>query len=483
MRSNPMKRACLLLFACGLVSGDAFAFKQLTRLDNAYDNFKQMKIQSLEYQASGRYYQFGQASAPGAPWPAFEVDRYVGTLDFARGAVHAKYHRVQVQEPGRARPHSEQTQDQYAVNGVTWNLAPGPVAMPANLAERNAELWGSPLGFIKAAYEHKARSETHKDGSVTLRFVLDGKYRFEGELSPNNEVVRVRTFIDSPVLGDTPIEFRYLEYRDFDGVRFPTRIERYVAGLPWYELTVSDLKLNVATPFPVPPEIAANPAPSVANIEVTELAPGLLVFGGGTHNSVIVAQRDGIVVIEAPLSEQRSDAVMAKVRELYPGKRISGVINTHAHFDHAGGLRSYVAAGVPVITLKRNADYYARAWAAPHTLNPDRLSTVKRKPVFRTFDTKLSIADDTHPIEVLAIEGSGHNDAFAMVYLPKDRVLVEGDAWTPAPPGAQAPAVVNPLWVNLDENIRRLNLDVARVAPLHGTVQDIGVLRAAVGVN
>jgi glyoxylase-like metal-dependent hydrolase (beta-lactamase superfamily II) len=198
---------------------------------------------------------------------------------------------------------------------------------------------------------------------------------------------------------------------------------------------------------------------------------------------VIVAQRDGIVVIEAPLSEQRSDAVMAKVRELYPGKRITGVINTHAHFDHAGGLRSYVAAGVPVITLKRNADYYARAWAAPHTLNPDRQSKMKRKPAFRTFDTKLSITDDTHPIEVLAIEGSGHNDVFAMVYLPKDRVLVEADAWTPAPPGAQAPAVASPLWVNLDENIRRLNLDVARVAPLHGTVQDNGVLRAAVGAN
>src|SRR6185503_9660261 len=193
MRSNPMKRACLLLFACGLVSGDAFAFKQLTRLDIAYDNFKQMKIQSLEYQASGRYYQLGQASAPGTPWPAFDVDRYVATLDFARGAVHAKYHRVQVQEPGRARPHSEQTQDQYAVNGVTWNLAPGPVAMPANLAERNAELWGSPLGFIKAAYEHHAKIAPHKDGSVTLRFVLDGKYHYEDELSPNNEVVRVRT--------------------------------------------------------------------------------------------------------------------------------------------------------------------------------------------------------------------------------------------------------------------------------------------------
>jgi len=61
-------------------------------------------------------------------------------------------------------------------------------------------------------------------------------------------------------------------------------------------------------------------------------------------------------------------------------------------------------------------------------------------------------------------------------------LLVEADAWTPTPPGARPPAVVNPLWRNLYENILRLGLDVQRVAPLHGTVQDIATLRAALGI-
>ena len=61
-------------------------------------------IQSLEFEAGGRYYQFGQAPAPELPWPAFEVTGYTATLDYAHAAVHAKYRRVQVQEPGRARP-------------------------------------------------------------------------------------------------------------------------------------------------------------------------------------------------------------------------------------------------------------------------------------------------------------------------------------------------------------------------------------------
>lgn len=476
-----MKRAYWLLLVFCLASGDVFAYQKMSRLVSAADKFQLQKIESLEYVAHGRYYQFGQAPAPELPWPAFEVDAYVATLDFARAAVHAKYHRVQVQEPGRARPHSEQTQDQFAVNGVTWNLAPGPVAMPANLAERNAEIWASPQGFLKAAVAHDAKTKAHADGSLTVSFLLDGKYRYEGTLNSADQVVSVRTTLDSPVLGDTPIEFRYLEYRDFNGVYFPTRIERYVAGMPWYELAVSELRVNVAQPFAVPAEIAANPVPSVAAIEVTELAPGLLVFGGGSHNSVVVEQADGIVVIEAPLSEQRSEAVIAQVHERFPGKRITAVVNTHAHFDHAGGLRTYVDEGIPVVTQARNAKYYARVWAASHELSPDRLARSKRAPQFRPFEGRLLLADAVHPIELHEIAGSGHNDAFAMIYLPRDRVLVEADAWTPAPPGAKPPAVVNPLWLNLRDNIGRLQLDVQRFAPLHGSPQTLADFRAALG--
>src|SRR5687767_264376 len=64
-------------------------------------------IQSIEFEAGGKYFQFTQAPAPDLPWPPFAVDGYVATLDYTRQAVHAKYHRVQIQEPGRARPHAE----------------------------------------------------------------------------------------------------------------------------------------------------------------------------------------------------------------------------------------------------------------------------------------------------------------------------------------------------------------------------------------
>src|SRR5689334_17378436 len=83
-------------------------------LDRAAAACRADAIQSLAFDASGRYYQFGQAPAPELPWPAFDVTDYAAEFDYARQTVHARYRRVQVQEPGRARPPADQTMDQFA---------------------------------------------------------------------------------------------------------------------------------------------------------------------------------------------------------------------------------------------------------------------------------------------------------------------------------------------------------------------------------
>ena len=45
-----------------------------------------------------------------------------------------------------------------------------------------------------------------------------------------------------------------------------------------------------------------------------------------------------------------------------------------------------------------------------------------------------------------------------MVYLPKEKLLIEADAYTPAPPNTPPPAVANANNVNLVDNIERLKL-------------------------
>ena len=69
-----------------------------------------------------------------------------------------------------------------------------------------------------------------------------------------------------------------------------------------------------------------------------------------------------------------------------------------------------------------------------------------------------------------------------MVYLPREKILIEVDAYTPAAADAPPPAMPNPFSVNLYENIQRLKLDVRQIAALHGPrVATMADLRAAVG--
>ena len=113
---------------------------------------------------------------------------------------------------------------------------------------------------------------------------------------------------------------------------------------------------------------------------------------------------------------------------------------------------------------------------------PDRLARAPKPATFETFTDKHVLDDGKRQIEVHQIAGSGHNDAYAMVYLPTERILIQVDAYAPLAPNAPAPTAVNPFTVNLLENVDRLKLPVRTIAALHGPrVATIDDLRAAAG--
>jgi glyoxylase-like metal-dependent hydrolase (beta-lactamase superfamily II) len=343
------------------------------------------------------------------------------------------------------------------------------------------EIWTTPHGFVKAALANNATSQP-VDGGSEVSFTLDGKYRYVGRINANSHLERVQTWINNPVMGDTPVETTYSDYRDFGGTLFPGRIVRVQGGHPVLELTVSGVSANAAVEVPAPDAVRSfTPAP--VTVQVEKLAAGVYYLKGGSHHSVAIDQRDHVIVIEAPQHEARSEAVIAKVKETIPNKPIRYLVNTHVHFDHSGGLRSYVAEGATIVTHALNVPFYEKAWAAPRTLNPDRLAQARTPATFETFSDKHVLTDGRRTVEVHQIAGSGHNDAYAMVYLPTEKILVQVDAY--APPAADAPPATtppNPFAVNLYENIQRLKLDVRQIAALHGPrVATLADLRTAVG--
>ena len=75
-------------------------------------------------------------------------------------------------------------------------------------------------------------------------------------------------------------------------------------------------------------------------------------IGAGGMGSVWLA--DHLTLIEAPLSEARTLAVIARARELKPGTPLTQLVTTHHHFDHTAGLRAAIAEGLTIITHEGN---------------------------------------------------------------------------------------------------------------------------------
>jgi glyoxylase-like metal-dependent hydrolase (beta-lactamase superfamily II) len=194
---------------------------------------------------------------------------------------------------------------------------------------------------------------------------------------------------------------------------------------------------------------------------------------------VAVDFKDYIVIIEGPQSDERASAIIAEAKKLIPNKPIRYVVNTHGHFDHAGGLRTFIDEGATIVTHEINKPYYERIASLPHTLVPDKLAASKKKPKFETLTEKKVLTDGNHVIEVHHLQGSGHNEGLLVAYLPKEKILVEADAYNPpAQVDAPVPLPISPFTTNLIDNLDRLKLDFDTVIPIHYAADGRKVTRA-----
>jgi hypothetical protein len=81
-------------------------------------------------------------------------------------------------------------------------------------------------------------------------------------------------------------------------------------------------------------------------------------------------------------------------------------------------------------------------------------------------------------VEIHHIAGSKHSESMLMVYLPREKMLIEADLYSPPAPNATT-IPPSPFAANLVENIDRLGLNVETIVPIHGRVVPMSDLRAA----
>ena len=293
-------------------------------------------------------------------------------------------------------------------------------------------------------------------------------------------LARSESLADDPTRGDAAFSTDYSDYRTVSAVipsaardlhlRIPFRTQQDGPGPGRWETTITRAELNGPLDdslFVLPKELDVSP-----NLPpIKKLSEGVYALQAG----VAVEFADFVIVFEAYGSSPRSIGNIARVRSAIPSKPIRYVISSHYHDDHLGGVREYAALGASFITTRDAVEPLRANLLVRHAMRPDSFSNAPKNPTIEIVDSVRVIEDATRRLDLYQIGPTAHVDRVLIAYLPKERILIEGDLLDM--PG-EKPAAGGEDTEQFAEKIRELRLDVAVIIPIHGspasgTMQDL----------
>ena len=183
---------------------------------------------------------------------------------------------------------------------------------------------------------------------------------------------------------------------------------------------------------------------------------------GTLHLAFVRSPHAHARIVSVDASEARALAYIAETKKMFPNKPIRYVMNTHPHSDHTGGLPALVAEGATIITHRNNEEFFERALNTPRTLLNDTLAKNPKKARVETVGDRKVYSDGTRRVEMYHAYPAPHSNGLLIAYLPKEKILFQGDFSLPAE-GQPANDHVKALAPILD----KLKLDWERYINVH----------------
>src|SRR3989475_3600289 len=438
-------------------------------------------VKTLVIEGEGTNGNLGQDMTPDATSQTFTLTGYKRAVDVAAGRLRIE----QTRTPNFTYFQGQAPQKLVlGIDGnVGYNVAPNGTATritDGNTNDLRAGIYHHPLTIVRAALDPAAKLSNlrNQDNQSVVDITTANGLKFTLAIDGTTKLpTRVVSMTDNANLGDVAIETSFADYQDVNGLRLPARLttktDKYAtAELRVMKQTIDGEAGDLAAPAAAASAAATSGVPP-ANVTAQEVAKGIWWLAGQSHHSVLVEFSDHLTLIETPQNDTRALAVLAKAKEPRPDQPLTQVVNSHHHFDHSGGIRAAVSEGLTIIAQSACAPFYKEAVTRAHTIAPDALAKNPKPLKLETVDDEMVLKDNTMTVNLFHISGSPHADTLLMAYFPKERILVEADVFNPG-------AAVTPFAPNLMENIKKHNLQIDRIVPLHATIAPYSDLVKAV---
>jgi glyoxylase-like metal-dependent hydrolase (beta-lactamase superfamily II) len=481
-----MSRRYKLVFVALLLAGCSKPTPERQIVDDAVSAMggesRIQSVRSLAIDGEGKNFNLGQDVIPDAATQTFAVTGYRRVMDVAGGRARTE----QTRTPNFAYFAGPAAQRQVlGIDGETgYNLAANGTATRVAAAaakDRRAEFYHHPLTLLRAALDPAAKLVNPRTagGDRVLDVTTAGGMTFTLTIDSAGLPSSIASTTDQANLGDVVITTSFADYQDVNGLKLPATFKVKTDDFTTAEIRATKQTVDVETADLAAPAAAASaaiPAPAAPTIAVEQVGPGVWFLGGQSHHSVLAEFSDHLMLIEAPQSEARTLAVIAKARELQPAKPLTKLVMTHHHFDHSAGLRAAISEGLSVITQAGNRAFVEKMAGRAHTIQPDALAKSPKPLTVEAVDEQMVIRDPAMTVNLYHVAGNPHSDTMLMAYFPAQRVIVEVDAFSPG-------AAVNPYAANLLENITKRRLAVDRIVPLHGAIAPFEALKKAASTS
>ena len=489
--------AVALLLGCGGDPGSRAVVDEAIAVMGGLDKLE--GVESIVRRGSGSRTMIGQVRTPDDAPTAANLTNYTEALEFAGGRALVEYdlefgafqqhRREAVTKHGRgidATPVGYQmVGERGAVVSTGALLSYSAFDTPAMALQRDV------LNLMLMANE-----ETRASTRIAVATDFNGipvrrvEIEFKGQnvqlfFNPETSfLVGFEVMETDPFLGDVPVQYVFGGYRDVDELQVPHEMRILKDGAEVANMRYDSIGLNEMLPgtdYAIPEELAeqaetASERESVP-MELTRLSRGVYQAVGFSHNSMVVEFPSYLVIVEAPLNEIQTIAMMRAVREEFPLKPIRYAVATHPHPGHVGGLRRLASIGATILVEQRHEDTIRDVIEARHGYAPDSLHTMANTPgrsgdigTIETFSGQHELTDGNRTMQLFALEDTSHVVPMVVAYLPADRILFESDLYTPGSPAA------TPDSTSLFESIEALELRIDTIVGGHGATAEFSEL-------